>query len=528
MTLSLNFDAIRAISNINGNAYPMYSGFLSAKDIRTIAEVPSFARNKPHHQIASDIAQLPVDQWQRPLEISKTDKIKDTYSRDDKDNLMANPILIGIAAINIDQNVNVAISQKSFTNGNGNHVPIEDLFTVTVNYSDDRKPLWILDGQHRIEGMIKSVQKNEPVPFVLLYHESSYTPPFLAEIFTQVTTGATPMEFLHAEWMKYAFRLDRYNNNSHEKSMATVICLCKEVTLGGVANPLHNKIQFNPYVTSNGYFAFQFNMFEWSEIIANSYNGRGGSLEPLELATEIVKAIRAMEDVDNFKNNKGSKLFSNEGPNKILAEAFLIALLKHIATHEDPEDKFHRSLDEWVSFFIEPGRAFNRCNWSLPFIKTTGALSSGNGVPSKNIAIDCFDLAFNHLSALNGTLLTDYLQGVEAYIKITAFQKTATGRISNQGSVVKLFNLEGLKPFELNDNGIRREIIRIESETPNCYIINVTDPSINPPKLLRLATKQRGLDISDFPPGHEIAVETMNYSGDTKKYTKIKLDMSPV
>lgn len=519
----LEFSALRGVARINGNSYPMYSGFLSSKELRTIAEVPSFERRKHHHQIASDIFQLPVDQWQRPLDENKTDKIKDTYSRNDKDNLMANPILIGIAAINIDQNVKVSISQKSVLDSNNNVIPINDHFTVTVNYLDDRKPLWILDGQHRIEGMIKSVQRDEPVPFVLLYHESSYTPPFLAEIFTQVTTGATPMEFLHAEWMKYAFRLDIYSQSAHEKSMQTTINLCKEVNLGRVPNPFHNKIQFNPYVPSNGYFAFVFTMYEWSQIIANNYYGRGGTLDPFQLAEEIVKATKAMEDVDQYKN-RGSKLFSNDGPNKILAEAFLVALLKHIAINDNPVSNFTKTLDEWVNFYLEPGRAFNRCNWSLPFVTTTGALSSGNGLPSKNIAIECFDLAFNDLPALNNTLLTDYLQGVEAYIKITAFQKTATGRISNRDSITKIFNLEGLKPFALNENGIQREIIRIESETPNCYILKVSDPNINPPMILNNATRQSGLDISSFGTSYNIAVETMNYSGDTKKLTIIRLD----
>jgi hypothetical protein len=76
----------------------------------------------------------------------------------------------------------------------------------------------------------------------------------------------------------------------------------------------------------------------------------------------------------------------------------------------------------------------------------------------------------------------------------------------------------------LSEGGITREIIRIENETPNCHILKVQDPTTNPPKKLSGATKRSGLDVSGFPSGQEIEVITMNYSGDTEKTTKIRLD----
>lgn len=515
---SISVDTIMRVSKINGNSYPMFSGFLNANELRQVAEVPSFLADKHHHKIANDIANPPVDEWQRPLDDSKTAQIRDTYSRADKDNLMANPVLIGIAVLNVNQYVNVEIKQKAISDTAGNVIPIENVYTVTINYLADKKPLWILDGQHRIEGMIISVQKNEPVPFVLLANSNAYTPPFLAEIFTQVTTGATPMKPLHAEWMKYAFRLGKYSGEAYSKSMETTIYLCKEVNLDGVPNPFQNKIQFNPYLTQPGYYAFTFNMDEWNEIIAQNFYANSGILDPKELAAEIVKIIRAFEDLDSYKVNGGSKLFSNDNAHKILAEGFLTGILRYLSIHN-----CEKTLVEWTNFLLQC--EFDKCIWKLPFVKSTGALSSTHGAPSKTIALECFDAVFNDPGLLNGHRLTDYLQGVGAQIKITAYQLTSAGRLSSRDIYEMPFSPgAGLTPFDCKAGGKIREIIKIESITPNCVVVNVTDPNVVPNGSLSDATKRGGLNISSFPPGYEIEVTSMNYSGDTKKVTRIRLD----
>ena len=73
------------------------------------------------------------------------------------------------------------------------------------------------------------------------------------------------------------------------------------------------------------------------------------------------------------------------------------------------------------NFYLDPRRAIGRCNFSLPFVKTTGALSSKNGKPSKKIAIDCFTDFFCSPNELNGQIITDFLQGIGGMLKISAF-----------------------------------------------------------------------------------------------------------
>lgn len=394
------------------------------------------------------------------------------------------------------------------------------MFTLTVNFTDTSKPLWILDGQHRLEGMSASKQKDEPIPFVLLYDNVLYGPPFLAEIFTQVTTGATPMEPLHADWMQFAFKLGSYEQESAQKSMRTTICLCTEAILDNESNPFQNKIQFNPYSFHTGYFAFAFTEMEWVKLIADNYYSHSNYLMPEQLAAEIAKAVRAFEQLDQ-KRNQTSKIFGNSSLQINLAEAFVRALLKYLASVQS-----QMSLNEWKNFFQSQDRQFQRCKWDLPFVKSSGALSSSNGTPSKIIAQMCFDVAFNDPPTLDGETLTDYLQGVGARFRIFTHTKIpSTGRLSHRNAQMKSVSKSAnLVPIDLNANGIRGEIIRIESETPNCFVVEVMDNSVNPPVRLAGATRSSGLDVSSFASGKEILVHCMSYSSDTKIVTTLRLD----
>jgi len=519
----ITFNTLKSISTINGCNYPIFIGFLSSENLKNIATVPSFSETKPHHQIALDIHHPPVDQWQRPLDEEKASTINTIYSDISKNNLMANPVLIGVANPRINDEAFIEVEQRTKTDNNGNIIAIDDNFLVTVHFNDGEKPLWILDGQHRIDGMRNSTQYQQLIPFVLLYDQEYYTPPFLAEIFTHVTTGATPMKPLHQEWMRYAFNLNSYKSQLHKDSFETVIHLCSRVTLGGCNNPLHNKIQLNPYVSSFGYCAFSFNCIELEKLISENYFGKGGERTPLDLAEEIIKIIKAAEDLDTRKGNGGSKLFSNQDPHKTLAEAFLSGALTYLVT-----DAAIRTIDEWKTFLVSEDRHFNRCDWSLQFITSSGALSSSNGIPSKIVAKESFDVFFSAPDELGGYLLTDYLEGLNAQFKVTAYPATSAGRISRRSGAstrsIDVFANGGTVPFNVNHGGTVRDFIYIEPIGQNCVITKVTNPTFNPPIPINAAKESRGLNISAFPHGQVIAVETISYSGDTRKITKIRID----
>lgn len=432
---------------------------------------------------------------------------------------MANPVLLGTAIQNLNPpNVFVRLNQKTVTASNGQVIPIQSLFEIDVSFeSSAAKPLWILDGQHRIRGLSVSKQKGELIPFVLLHDTSKYTPPFLAEIFTHVTTGAKPMEPIHGEWMKYAFKLDRYGNVAHKSAMETAIFLCKEATLSDKANPFHNQIQFNPYLNKPKWNAFEFDAIEWEKIVSGNYYGKGGKLSPRELAEEIVKSTLAFENLDTHKGTD-SKLFSTK-PHKILAEAYLIGLLSYLAVNKQ------NSFEDWQSFYLDQRRAVNRCNFSLPFIKTVGALSSNNGKPSKQIATQCFTDFFLSPSKLNGQILTDYLQGIGGEVIITSYE-SKSGRIDRKTKFEKSIPFgSGLTPYDLSTGGIKRNIVTVKSGSSNVYINSVKDGNFKPAKDLKQMTTYAGQNVDTFPgPDYKIEIEYMSYGGDTRRVTEIRLD----
>jgi len=496
----------------------MYVGFLAAETITQIAEVPSFAIDKKHHQIATDIAHPPVDQWQRPLSQEKANRIQQIYSDTQKHNLMANPVLLG-SSISGGTGARISVSQKVLELPDGSRHPVQNVWVVEVDCSGADKPLWILDGQHRIQGMAQSTQKAQPVPFVLLHKPGVYSPPFLAEIFTQVTTGATPMEELHAEWMKYAFKLDRYQQVTYQRAMSATITVCKESTFDGVPNPFQDNVQFNPYQSSYGHFAFQFDASQWVTMFAEHAFSSPTTLSEQEIAGEVAKAIRALEQLDQ-KANSTSKLFSKNDPHMILAEAITCALIKHAATLPQK-----RTLTEWKNYLSGTDVAFDRCHWDLPFVTSKGALSSVYGKPSKTVAMDCCDIAINSPRDLNGVLLTDVLQGGASKLKVTAFHKSGAGNKSKKGKLEHSILPGGsVNSIKLKDGAATREIIVVEAETPNIYVLDVIDKSVNPSKSYREAIASRGLDVSVFSSGHKLYVKTCSYSGDTVKETEIRLD----
>ncbi len=519
---TIKFNVIGGITKINGNDYPLYSGFLAASTLIEIAEVPSFDEAKPHHKIADDVIKPPIDEWQRPEILLKIQSIKEIYGDKTKDNLMANPVLLGTAIQNLNSpNIAINIKQKTVTASNGQVIPIDKYFDIEINYEPNKgKPIWILDGQHRIKGLAQSTQKNELVPFVLLHDTSKYTPPFLAEIFTHVTTAAKPMEPVHGEWMKFAFNLEHYKEKAHKLSMETTILLCKEPNLGGQANPFSNKIQFNPYIQpAPKWNAFVFNSIEWETIISTNFYGKGGKLSPQELAEEIVKATLAFEKHDSHKNSD-SKLFSINNPHRILAESYLIGLLTYL-------NKINKqtSFANWETFFLDNRRAVNRCNFLLPFVKTTGALSSNNGKPSKQIATNCFIDFFNNPNDLNNQILTDFIQGIGGSFTIEAYKLNAKGGIDKKSKIDMVIPYgSGMLPFDLSAGGINREIIMIKPNSSNIYIQSVSDFNHKPTVEFKQALTKKGENVRSLPNNYEIDVIYMSYSGDTRRQTQIRLD----
>jgi len=549
MCAKVRVDCLHQSIDLNGEIYPLYLGYLGSKKILEIAKVPSFDPAKSNVDIAKGIPPHtnPVEDWQRPIDdvdsgkiLSKVTKISQIYSDALVANLMPNPIIISTnPLLSSDPDVDVKI-MPYYAPGTTPPAVVEAMFNLEFTFTEDKKPLWLLDGQHRAVGMSKTnlipggVDRSAlPIPFILL-HGDIYQPSQLAKIFTHVTSGATEMDIIHKEWMHYSFDLPKYDQNHNKKAMEAVTYLCLESEFGNpsegkIQNPFYDKIKFNPKLPTSGFYAFTFDSVALSSIFSTVYyKGNSSPLSPNLLAAQIAYAVRGFYDLDKYRNGTphgGSRLFDN-GPQQLtrLAEAYLRAVLKLLRY-----DISEMTFDQWKDFLSEDGvREFNKNDWRMLWV---GALDGATGNNSVKLAERVF---YKYLSAdgSNTTSISvvECLEGYGGKLKLVAtYWNELTGKKMENASK-PLFSHEialsaANLSLPLNHGGHDRTAFRVEipKDIVNIDIIGVYDSEKIPtPKLTDAAMKKSYNCLDELgrgPPGLEgefkIIIQTRAFSGNT-------------
>ena len=145
--------------------YPLFVGFAPASVILDLASAPSFSTTTAHSEICTNILTPPVRDWQRPLSNERVSDIANVYNNTGE--LMPNPVLL---CENVLQNgTAINIRQQAATGGAPTNVWEID---IAMPASGAPKPLWILDGQHRINGLAASAQSSNEIPIVLLLNQT--------------------------------------------------------------------------------------------------------------------------------------------------------------------------------------------------------------------------------------------------------------------------------------------------------------------------------------------------------------------
>src|SRR4051794_28802076 len=88
---------IRQTIQSGGTQFPIFIGFLPAKEILAIAEAPAFVTKTPHHEIADNVLSPPIRNWQRPLGKDRVKRIAAVFN--DTGQLMPNPVLLSENAV---------------------------------------------------------------------------------------------------------------------------------------------------------------------------------------------------------------------------------------------------------------------------------------------------------------------------------------------------------------------------------------------------------------------------------------------
>lgn len=441
----------------------LYIGAMPVESLDQYARVPSFSPTTDQFEIAKNVLSPPVRDWQRPPNDQKIEAIRVKFSQPGE--FMPNPVLLAVA-----ESKQVDVKPK-YVNGQAT-----GLFELSLTLGpDDEEPLWILDGQHRVAGLASSTQSKNVLPFVLLHDVSgSYQPQHFARIFAQVSTEATPLEPLHAEWLQFAFKLDEYDPqktsgrhaaNLHNQAMETVLRLCNEQSLNGFTNRFFNRIQLNPHrppEPAHGQ-GFGFSAIDLKNIVLGSYyaaQALGPHQSPATVASALSGALNSLVGAVSTPSERSAFFGRGNKHHKAVEVAFVQAVLARFA--QDP-------TTDWDALLQDLG--FDTADWDFAWVRTTGG-NAGN--TSKRVASDVFVESMTRGTLPTGaTSLVDVLQGDEASFQLTASSLTPTGHASRTGKKNQTFATTATKSFTTRG----QPHIKFSDKSVNVGSIEVRDPS---------------------------------------------------
>jgi len=457
------------VINTGGVDYPFFLGAADSKQLINVAIAPSFKPNTDNYEIAREVLDPPTKHWQRPLIQENVIAIRDRFDTDGE--IMPNPILL---AVNPDLESQVTIVEQKMGNG----VPT-GLWEISIKTQSDvdNRPLWIIDGQHRVQGLSLTARNNPPLPFVLLYSsEQVYLPSTLARIFAQVTTMAKPLNPIHHAWMQYVFNLGKYESNSIDwKSMTSVALLCSTQSYGSKPNLFYNKIQFNPEVevTSIAPGGFDFDAKYLQELIRDRYfknEGHDNILSERDLSEQISLAIHALKDTVRGDTESTAFFGSQNYQQKYFRDGFISGVCAYLLANGIPQN--------WINVLQE--LEFHNTDWDVStWVNSTGGRA---GSISKKLAFDCFEKVFS-----DGVLpedvanICEYLKGKGSYLQVD--YKLA----DSDGELITRRNSTQSKNFLLAE-GVEKSTLQLPSDT---RWIRITSPCTNvgPLEISRLGHK---------------------------------------
>lgn len=418
----LKLNCVRHEIATGGHIYPFYMGAISAKELAKFAVAPSFKPSTSNREIAQQVLNPPTKNWQRPLNNDTVTAITERF--DTAGEIMPNPVLL---AVNPEFRNSLKVTEIKSSSG----VPT-GLWEVKVekSYGEEEKPLWIIDGQHRVAGLAATRRNNPPLPFVILHSDAGdYRESTLAKIFAQVTTLSRPLNKIHNAWMQYTFKLGNFIENTPDYlAMKTTALLCQTQMYGTINNPFDDKILFNPEKSLTEIYpgGFDFDAEYLYELIRDYYfknPGTANFLTPEELAEEISRATYSL--VETAKGPHETSAFFGEGnyQQKYFRDGFLAGVCAYLLANGAPQN--------WIEILKKLN--FHKTDWDVTAWVDNTSGSAGN--TSRRIATKCFQEIFS-----KGVLpekvedICNYLQGGQSYLQIYYKIADENGELITRGS----------------------------------------------------------------------------------------------
>lgn len=513
----IRINALKGMIKSGERSYPIYLALMPAEQISEVADVPSYHDSTTNADIARNVSTVPVKEWQRPRITKKVDAIRQLFSNSGE--FMPNPILIGESP-----HVTVRPTIEPLQVG-GSSTSVCEL-KINREPSGAEKPLWILDGQHRIAGLSESAQSSNLVPVVFLLNEGSnyYAADTLAKIFAQVTTSATPLGSLHMEWLSYAFKLNHYSpqhvrSGEQEKAMEAVISLCMQPSLGGKPNPFYDRILYNdrlplPRIQPGGHV---YSCVELKEIVSDFYYSAQKSepaLDPGDLAREMCLARIALEDVIKTRVDRSVFFGTEKYHQKIMEDAFWAGVLRFLAIRGAPES--------WKD--ILRTLRFDSTNWDFSWKLS---LHGRDQSTSKKLAIKVMENIFSKQQLPSGSdSIADLLRGNGAKFELEAFSLTSKGLRSAKQTKVLEVHRGDKRSFPIEPC----VGIRLRNRSLNIQEVEVTDKQAAPGTLVpyKDVLRKGGMKLDETR--HKNPLEllfTLKHYGGEESTASVQIDWKP-
>jgi hypothetical protein len=485
----MKIHALEQIVVSGASSYPIYVGFVKAEDLLSVSEVPSFRETTPNHDIASNVLNPPVKEWQRPLMPHKRERITNTFNGTGE--FMPNPVLV--AERRVGPAPAITISDLKAAGGISTGVKVID---IAVPAPGTPPPLWIIDGQHRITGLgdVGCAQKDNFIPLVLLLNNGGtfYNGTNLAKVFAQVTTEATPLDVLHKEWLTFAFELDMYRAGTPQRrAMEAVANLCKmpHNSVTGKPNGFHDDIKFNDKLSGTPkYLGHQYDCKDMSSILSLYYyeeSATAGHLRPLDLATQVSTAFEALKECVRAPQAESVFFGSDKHCHKIMIDAFLVGALTYLRVAPATPSKA-----DWDNLLKT--LHFDLTNWNFQ----QHVISSSRWVDkSKSLALDVFSQIFRDQqlpSRVND--VWDYLSGDQLTLEMEFKHVNSSGKAIKKGRHVQTFGrgdkktvaMDGRSYFKVLTKSINAkhiELVDEKSSPANPITFKATGEYTRPPKI---------------------------------------------
>lgn len=477
--------------------HSVHIGFMKPVDIQAVADIPYFLPATSNAQIATNLMTTPVKEWQRYPDDTRIATIQQIFAA--TTDIMPNAVLLC-------ENIYAPLPrQVTVQSANVMTVPNLQVVTIPTNATSPNKPLWIIDGQHRVQGLAKA-NHEQAIPVVLLLNDQEkYTGDQVAKIFAQVTTGAEPLDPLHDEWMSYAFDLGHYGDPTsgptHKLAMEAVACLCRLTALpGGVANPFYSQIQFNPHQhTFQPQFGgavmhgFGFKCTDLSKLFHKAYYANTQQpLPPQTIAEQIGLAVKALSIV---VGNPARSVFFGEGAKEqqIVSQAYLWGVLNFLRTHQPL-----LSVAAWEQELRELKFA-PPTSWEFDWITS---LSGPINTRSRDVVREVFTNVFeNRALPPHVGSIPDYLRGGQASVTLRFSRLTPAGRASKTAGswrdeeVVSGFTgtLSATKDDTENFH------VKLAEMSWNVASVRITDKGATPGTVLDLTDDfDSGINLKDY------------------------------